>query len=117
METKQQIENFGVNKEDVEPVHSVISQVFNGLKNAGLTAAKTVGDWVGIGKGGVEKPYTLKMNGKDVQVKNTSPDVVNGFYSPLEKVITDSKFDKLPAKQFRCQSVGRRTSLYVLYGG
>ena len=40
------------------------------------------------------------MNGKDVQVKNTSPDVVNGFYSPLEKVITDSKFDKLPAKQW-----------------
>ena len=51
VETKQQIENFGVNKADVEPVHNVISQVFNGLKKAGLTAAKTVGDWVGIGKG------------------------------------------------------------------
>jgi hypothetical protein len=100
VETKQQIENFGVNKEDVEPVHSVISQVFNGLKNAGLTAAKTVGDWVGISKGGVEKPYSLKINGKDVQVKNVQPEVVNGFYSPLEKVITDSKFDKLPAKQW-----------------
>ena len=99
VETKQQIENFGVNKEDVEPVHSVISQVFSGLKKAGLTAAKTVGDWVGIGKG-EEKPYSLKINGKDVQVKNVQPEVVNGFYSPLEKIVNDSKFDKLPAKQW-----------------
>ena len=99
VETKQQIENFGVNKADVEPVHNVISQVFNGLKKAGLTAAKTVGDWVGIGKGS-EKPYSLKIDGKDVKVKPTSSDVVNGFYSPLEKVVTDSKFDKLPAKQW-----------------
>jgi len=97
--TKQQIENFGVNKADVEPVHSVISQVFNGLKKAGLTAAKTVGDWVGIGKGS-EKPYSLKINGKDVQVKNTSPDVVNGFYSPLEAIINSVKQDKMPAKQW-----------------
>lgn len=97
--TKQQIENFGVNKADVEPVHSVISQVFDGLKKAGLTAAKTVGDWVGIGKGS-EKPYSLKINGKDVQVKNTSPDVVNGFYSPLEAIINSVKQDKMPAKQW-----------------
>lgn len=28
------------------------------------------------------------------------PDVVNGFYSPLEKIITESKADKLPVKQW-----------------
>ena len=31
-----------VPKQDVEPVHNVITQVFDGLKKAGLTAAKTV---------------------------------------------------------------------------
>ena len=43
-EVKQQIETFGVPKQDVEPVHNVITQVFDGLKKAGLTAAKTVGE-------------------------------------------------------------------------
>jgi len=64
-ETKAQIENFGVPKEDVEATHGVISQIFGGLKKAGLTAAKTVGDWVGIGKGEVN-PNSLKEddNGK-----------------------------------------------------
>jgi hypothetical protein len=85
VETKQQIENFGVPKEDVESVHGVISQVFNGLKKAGLTVAKTVGDWVAIGKG-TERPYSLKINGKDVQVKNVQPEVVNGFYSPQHSI-------------------------------
>ena len=47
------LETFGVPKQDVEPVHNVITQVFDGLKKAGLTAAKTVGEWVGIGKGEV----------------------------------------------------------------
>jgi len=97
--TKQQIENFGVPKEDVDATHGLLNQVFSGLKKAGLTAAKTVGDWVGIGKGS-EKPYSLKIGDKEVQVKNMQPEVVNGFYSPLEKVITESKFDKLPAKQW-----------------
>jgi hypothetical protein len=97
--TKQQIENFGVPKEDVDATHGLLNQVFSGLKKAGLTAAKTVGDWVGIGKGS-EKPYSLKIGDKEVQVKNTQPEVVNGFYSPLEKVITETKFDKLPAKQW-----------------
>jgi hypothetical protein len=50
-EIKKQIENFGVAPNMVEPVNSVISKIFDGLKNAGLTTAKTVGEWVGIGKG------------------------------------------------------------------
>jgi len=28
------------------------------------------------------------------------PDVVNGFYSPLEKIISETKLDRLPAKQW-----------------
>lgn len=98
-EVKQQIETFGVPKQDVEPVHNVITQVFDGLKKAGLTAAKTVGEWVGIGKGEA-KPYTLKINGEEKTVKPVNAEVVNGFYSPLEKTINETKFDKLPAKQW-----------------
>ena len=66
---------------------------------AGLTAAKTVGEWVGIGKGEA-KPYTLKINGEEKTVKPVNAEVVNGFYSPLEKTINETKFDKLPAKQW-----------------
>ena len=50
VDVKKQIEDFGVPKEDVEATHGLLGQVFNGLKKAGLTAAKTVGDWVGIGE-------------------------------------------------------------------
>ena len=37
---KQQIETFGVPKQDVEPVHNVITQVFDGLKKQGLQPPK-----------------------------------------------------------------------------
>ena len=90
VDVKKQIEDFGVPKEDVEATHGLLGQVFNGLKKAGLTAAKTVGDWVGIGKG-EEKPYTLKINGEEKTVKPVNADVVNGFYSPLEKTINETK--------------------------
>ena len=53
----------------------------------------------GIGKGEA-KPYTLKINGEEKTVKPVNADVVNGFYSPLEKVIAESKQDKMPAKQW-----------------
>ena len=55
-------------------------------QKAGLTAAKTVGEWVGIGKGEA-KPYTLKINGEEKTVKPVNAEVVNGSYSPLEKTI------------------------------
>ena len=42
----------------------------------------------------------MKINGENVNVKQVDVDVVNGFYSPLEKIIKESKFDKLPAKQW-----------------
>ena len=98
-DVETQVQDFGVGKDDVKPVVSVISKIFNTLKSAGLTASKTVSDWVGIGKG-TEKPYTLKINGKDVEVKNINEDVVNGFYSQLARAISSSKQDKMPAKQW-----------------
>ena len=48
---REQIESFGVAKDQVKPTLTVISKIHEGLKKAGLTAAKTVGDWVGIGRG------------------------------------------------------------------
>ena len=98
-DVETQVQDFGVGEDDVKPVVSVISKIFNTLKSAGLTASKTVSDWVGIGKG-TEKPYTLKINGKDVEVKNINEDVVNGFYSQLARAISSSKQDKMPAKQW-----------------
>lgn len=98
-DTKQQIKEFGVKKDMIDPVSNVIGNLFQGLKKAGLTAAKNVGEWVSIGKG-EEKPYSLKINGNNVQVKNVPAEVVNGFYSPLEKIINESKQDKLPTKQW-----------------
>ena len=98
-DVETQVQDFGVGEDDVKPVVSVISKIFNTLKSAGLTASKTVSDWVGIGKG-TEKPYTLKINGKDVEVKNINEDVVNGFYSQLTRAISSSKQDKMPAKQW-----------------
>jgi hypothetical protein len=44
------------------------------------------------------KQYQLP-DGRKVMGMN-QPEVVNGFYSPLEKTIGETKFDKLPAKQW-----------------
>lgn len=60
VDTKQQIENFGVAKNQVESVNNVISKVFDGLKKAGLTTAKNVGEWIGISKG-VKSKEALKL--------------------------------------------------------
>ena len=55
------------------------------------------GVWIGKGEA---KPYTLKINGEEKTVKPVNSEVVNGFYSPLKKTINETKFDKLPAKQW-----------------
>lgn len=44
--------------------------------------------------------FQAKIGGKEVTLRNTDVDVVNGFYSPLEKIIKESKQDKLPVKQW-----------------
>ena len=79
---EDQIEAFGVPKDDVKATSGLLTKLFEGLKKAGLTATETVGEWVGIGKG-EEKPYSLKIDGKEVKVKNIAPEIVNGFYSPI----------------------------------
>jgi hypothetical protein len=45
---------------------------------------------------------TITFQGENIKVKeiNGGAEVVNGFYSPLEKIIGETKFDKLPAKQW-----------------
>lgn len=40
------------------------------------------------------------VNGENVTLRNTDVDVVNGFYSPLRKIIAEAKQDKMPAKQW-----------------
>lgn len=48
---EEQIEDFGVPEQDRKPVQALLGKVFDGLKKAGLTSAKSVGEWVGIGRG------------------------------------------------------------------
>ena len=43
---------------------------------------------------GEAKPYTLKINGEEKTVKPVNAEVVNGFYSPLEKSVGESKSEK-----------------------
>ena len=103
---KQQIKDFGVNEKDVDATHGVLNQVFSGLKKAGLTAAKTVGDWVGIGKG-AEKPYSLKIDGKEVQVKPVAAEAVNGFYSNTENALAQAKENKMSGNKWKQQLLSR----------
>lgn len=56
----------------------------------GITENKTIGAPV----------KTILIDSAPVQVKPLGVDVVNGFYSPLEKMIADTKLDNLSAKQW-----------------
>ena len=50
---------------------------------------------------GKQPRFDITMpDGSKKTVQPINADVVNGFYSPLEKVINETKFDKLPAKQW-----------------
>ena len=42
----------------------------------------------------------INVDGVITKVKPIDVDVVNGFYSPLEKIISESKQDKMPVKQW-----------------
>lgn len=48
--TEAQLQEFGVPEQDVKPVTNVLTAMVDGLRKAGLTAAKTVGEFVGIGR-------------------------------------------------------------------
>jgi len=73
---KTQIEDFGVPKEDIEPVNAMLSKIHENLKKAGLTATNTLSEWVGIGKGTKEKGalYQPTVYGNSGIVKRPSFD-------------------------------------------
>ena len=73
---KTQIQDFGVPKEDVEPVNAMLSKIHENLKKAGLTATNTLSEWVGIGKGTKEKGalYQPTVYGNSGIVKRPSFD-------------------------------------------
>jgi hypothetical protein len=105
---EQQVEEFGVAPEMVKPVVSLMDRLFQGLKNAGITAANTLSEWVGIGTTANISPEALKqitLNGEQVTVK-ALPDqleIVNGFYSPIEKALLEIPQSKGTANQFLAQ--------------
>ena len=67
------------------------------LDNAEQLAAKAKE----LVSGGKQVQYNITLpDGSQKQVKAIDVDVVNGFYSPLEKVISEAKQDKMPAKQW-----------------
>jgi hypothetical protein len=57
---EQQVSDFGVRDNMVKPVTSMITAMFDSAKKAGITAAKNLGEWIGIGKGSKEKSAALK---------------------------------------------------------
>jgi len=71
-----QIEDFGVPKEDIEPVNAMLSKIHENLKKAGLTTTNTLSEWVGIGKGTKEKGalYQPTVYGNSGIVKRPSFD-------------------------------------------
>lgn len=46
------------------------------------------------------KDKQMMVNGEEKTVRPISFDVINGFYSPIEKQLSEMKADKLPAKQW-----------------
>lgn len=86
-------------------VGKFLSRLFGGTAASKVFIAKDekalIQKYDSVVKNGDSVSFQMTMpNGSKQTVKRIDVDVVNGFYSPLEKVITDSKFDKLPAKQW-----------------
>jgi hypothetical protein len=112
VDTKQQIEDFGVAKNQVESVNSVISQVFDGLKKAGLTTAKNVGEWIGIGKGAKSKDALFqatqimsdKESLKKYGILQGKRYTVREIYEALEKRQLD-KFGKIDKEDRSSESM------------
>ena len=93
---KTQIEDFGVPKEDVEPVNTMLSNIYESLKKSGLTVANTLSEWVGIGKGTKEKGALFQptIYGKSGIVKRPSFDKASAdkaIKSGRVKVISPKK--------------------------
>jgi uncharacterized protein YidB (DUF937 family) len=67
---ESQVENFGVDKPLVKPVVSLMDRLFQGLKKAGITAANTLSEWVGIGTAANISPEALKQIIGEVGAQN-----------------------------------------------
>jgi predicted GNAT family acetyltransferase len=98
---------FGLNK--VQALASAITMdrmVGAMAKRAGITKAAMYGriDFKKDTQENILKAdnalFQSVVNGENVTLRNIDVDVVNGFYSPLEKIIAESKQDKMPAKQW-----------------
>lgn len=79
---------FGINKNVAK---SLAKQIISGIGTKGLRGT----DFNDGKKVSFQMPSGEKVDGKEVQV-----DVVNGFYSNLEKQLLQIKLDKIPAKQW-----------------
>jgi hypothetical protein len=102
----QQRENFGVSPDMVAPVEALLGKMYENQKQAGLTEATTIEEWLSIGQG-EEKSFSLKIEGKDVEVKSVLPEVVNGFYSNTEKALSQVKQEKMSGNQWATQLLSR----------
>jgi hypothetical protein len=119
-DTKQQIENFGVAPEMVEPVNNVISKVFEGLKKAGLTAAKNVGEWIGIGKGNLQqdalkKAEIIKLDNGVIKQNKIRGKLLNESQSKDLQAEIESKYDKPDRIYFGYESDDIRKAMYTYY--
>jgi hypothetical protein len=118
--TKQQIENFGVAPEMVEPVNGVISQVFESLKKAGLTAAKNVGEWIGIGKGtqqqdALKKAEIIKLDNGVIKQNKIRGKLLNESQSKDLQAEIESKYDKPDRVYFGYESDDIRKAMFTYY--
>jgi hypothetical protein len=83
-----------ITKEAFTALTDMLKKAFPKVKFIGRDEAEK------ILSGSNEPSYDIVVNGETKTVKPLNADVINGFYSPLEKTINETKFDKLPAKQW-----------------
>jgi len=107
-DSMQQLKNFGVSDNMVQPVGSIIDRLLKSLRDSGITQAKSISEWLDIRKALSGSPQTLKqinIGGQQVTVRPLSNqlDIVNGFYSPIEKALLDNPQNRGTASQFLSQ--------------
>jgi hypothetical protein len=98
---------FGLNNMQSDSVSVVMDRMIGAMASRVLKTKAAIYETIGFKKDIEENIletdnalFQGTIDGKEVTLKNVNADVVNGFYSPLEKVINETKFDKLPAKQW-----------------
>jgi ribosomal protein S18 acetylase RimI-like enzyme len=85
----------------VQQDNQILQEVLKQLEKSGLADNVYLLSNQEIENKLIELGYSAEM-AKQVsqQIKEPYYEVINGFYSPLEKIISETKFDKLPAKQW-----------------